>query len=331
MNDTIDKIIRFELCPLQDNNQGNDYYDPLFRQLGVVEENFVASYKIKFEAPEFSSKVKFYRRLIDNTITKCLNEKLSDESDKNIVLYRRKKLHDKVKSYLTGIKDIIVNNNLDLNIIFTVRDYSEALHLNECTYIFHYLILSLIRCYMEFQQHFIKLIEPDKQRSIADFFVQVLQWKVPDNIGIEEIKKVEVQPEYKVIDIKPATKTEQTLSFTYSKLGTNPDNISYLMDSLRKNGFIASDTNAIDFKRVFSGKKVENPIRWTTHFGGLLDLFRQLNKHKLIKYDGNNMYKIVCACFVNAEGKVFSEKMFKEGKTAKSISNSISKAVDLMK
>ena len=52
MDDTIEKIIRFELCPLQENNQGNDYYEPLFRHLGKVEENFVASYNIKFEAPE---------------------------------------------------------------------------------------------------------------------------------------------------------------------------------------------------------------------------------------------------------------------------------------
>ena len=329
MNDIIDKIIRFELCPLQDNNQGNDYYEPLFRQLGKVEAEFDASYFIKFEAPEFSSKVKFYRRLIDNTITKCLNDNLSDENSKDLVLFRRKKLHDKVKSYLTDIKDIIVNNNLDLDIIFSVRDYSNALHLNECTYIFHYLILSLIRCYMEFQQHFITLIEPDKQLTVDVFFVQMLQWRKPENIAIVPIQKIEIQPIQEIS--KQKAKSEAVLSFSYTKINTNPENITDFMNCLKKNQFISAETSITDFKHAFSGKQVENPIRWTTYFGGLLDLFRQLNDNKLIKFDGNNMYKIVCACFVDADGHAFDEDKFKDGKIARSISDKIKNAVNLMK
>ena len=56
MKDTINSIIRLDLCPLQISNQGNDYYNPLYRQLGVVNENFDANYKIQFEAPVFSIK-----------------------------------------------------------------------------------------------------------------------------------------------------------------------------------------------------------------------------------------------------------------------------------
>ena len=128
MNDTIEKIIRFDLCPLQENNQGDDYYEPLFRQLGKVEEEFEASYRIHFEAPEFSSKVKYYKRLIDNAITKYLNGVLSDESKKDIVLYKRKKLRDLVNSYLTDIKDIIAKNNLrGLPSFLQTTEYSKAI------------------------------------------------------------------------------------------------------------------------------------------------------------------------------------------------------------
>ena len=128
MNDTIEKIIRFDLCPLQENNQGDDYYEPLFRQLGKVEEKFEASYRIHFEAPEFSSKVKYYKRLIDNAITKYLNGVLSDESKKDIVLYKRKKLRDLVNSYLTDIKDIIAKNNLrGLPSFLQTTEYSKAI------------------------------------------------------------------------------------------------------------------------------------------------------------------------------------------------------------
>lgn len=329
MNDTIEKIIRFDLCPLQENNQGDDYYEPLFRQLGKVEEKFETSYRIHFEAPEFSSKVKYYKRLIDNTIIKDLNDVLPGESKKDIVLYKRKKLRDLVNSYLTDIKDIIAKNNLDLGVIFSVRDYSQALLINECTYIFHYLILSLIRMYMEFQQHFIALIESDKQLTVDDFFVQMLQWRKPENIGIVQIQKNEEFPQ--IEQPKTNTTKENVLSFIYTKLSTNPDNLTYLMDSLKKNNFIASDTSITDFKHAFSGKKVDNPIRWITHFGGLLDLFRQLNENKLIEFDGSNMYKIVCACFVDKDGISFDENKFRNGKISKMINNHITKAVNLMK
>lgn len=317
MNDAIEKIIRFELCPLQENNQGNDYYDPLFRQLGIIEENFVAAYNIKFEAPEFSSKVKYYKRLIDNTITKCLNDNLSDENSKDLVLFRRKKLHDKVKSYLTDIKDIIVNNNLDLNIIFTVRDYSEALHLNECTYIFHYLILSLIRCYMEFQQHFIELIESDKQSTVDDFFVQILQWKKPDNVGLVHIQKLEVQTGSE--NAKSKAKTNGALSFTYVKLQSESDNINTLFSELKKHGAIPTDFPITEFKHLFSGVEVANPIQWIGNKSDLAYLFKLLvNEKNVLELPPQvTIWDIVDACFVDKDGKHFGKDILRKQQTPK--------------
>ena len=184
MNDTIEKIIRFDLCPLQENNQGDDYYEPLFRQLGKVEEKFEAAYRIQFSVPIFSGKVKYYKRLIDNAIASELNKQLMDcnNKDVNIISFRRKKLDETIQAYLIDTKQIIERNHLDLGYVLNAQDYSQKPHINECTFIFHYLIFALIRCYMEFQKHFIDFIDADKQKSIADFFVQVLQWKAPDKI-----------------------------------------------------------------------------------------------------------------------------------------------------
>jgi hypothetical protein len=326
MKDTINSIIRLDLCPLQISNQGNDYYNPLYRQLGVVNENFDANYKIQFEAPVFSIKVKYYTRLIDNTITEELNKLFSSDYDNSLIAFKRKKIAEQVNTYLLDIKDIINKNGLDLDAIFSSRDYSLTPHLNECTYIFHYLILSLIRLYMEFQHHFIEQISPDKQLTVNDFFVQTLQWKMPDKVGIETIKKVEIQS---VVLPKNPPK-EETLSFLYTDK-KNRDKIVGFMDSLKRYGFIASDTTTTDFKHIFTGKKVENPVRWTTDFGGLLDLFRQLKKNKLIEYEGSNMYKIVCACFVDADGNHFDETKFRNGKIAKKITSIISDCVKQLK
>lgn len=307
MNDTIDKIIRFELCPLQANNQGKDYYEPLFRQLGKVEEKFDASYRIHFEAPEFSSKVKYYKRLIDNALTKYLNGVFSDESKKDIVLYKRKKLRDFVSSNLTDIKDIITKKNLDLDVIFSVRDYSQALLQNECTYIFHYLILSLIRCYMEFQQHFISMIESDKQLTVDDFFVKMLQWRKPDNVGIIPIQRIEIQPIQELP--KQKSKKDVVLSFTYTKLQSESDNINTLFSELKKYGAIPTDFQITEFKHLFSGVEVVNPIPWIGNKSDLAYLFKLLfNKEKVLKINGNaTIWDVVDHCFVDKDGNHYGK------------------------
>lgn len=331
MNDTIDSIIRFELCPLQETNQGNDYYEPLFRQLGIVEENFDASYNIKFEAPEFSSKVKYYKRLIDNAITKYLNGVLSDENKKDIVLYKRKKLRDLVSSYLTDIKDIIVKNNLDLDIIITVRDYSKALHLNECTYIFHYLILSLIRCYMEFQQYYIEMIESDKQLTVDDFFVQMLQWRKTENIGIVPIQKIEIQPIQEVSKHKAKTDAA-VLSFTYTKLESESDNINTLFSELKKHEAIPTDFPITEFKHLFSGVKVANPIQWIGNKSDLAYLFKLLvNEKKVLNLPPQaTIWDIVDACFVNKDGKHFGKDILRKQQTPKRTAQEIEHFAYLM-
>lgn len=193
MLDTIKKIIHLDLCPLKGGNQGNDYYESKFRQLGIVEEKFAASYSVNFKAPLLSSKVKYYKRLIDNDIATCLNDKLFVEPKENLILYYRKNLQDKVTAHLSDIKNVIEKEQLDLDIVLSIHDYSKDLLHNECTYIYHYMILALIRCYLEFQHHFIESIESDKQLSIDDFFVQRLQWKAPEKVGIEEIKRIEIE------------------------------------------------------------------------------------------------------------------------------------------
>ena len=330
MNDTIEKIIRFDLCPLQENNQGNDYYEPLFRQLGKTEEKFDASYRIHFEAPEFTSKVKYYKRLIDNTIIKYLNDVLSDESKKDIVLFKRKKIRDLVSLYLTDIKDIIAKNNLDLGVIFSVRDYSQALLLNECTYIFHYLILSLIRMYMEFQQHFIALIESDKQLTVDDFFVQILQWKKPENIGIVPIQKIEIQPIQE--HSKQKTKKDNVLSFTYTKLQSESENINTLFSELKKRGAIPTDFPITEFKHLFSGVEVANPIPWIGNKSDLAYLFKLLvNKEKVLKINGNaTIWDIVDHCFVDKDGNHFGKDKLRMQQTPKKTANDIEHFAYLM-
>lgn len=308
MLDKINSILRFDLCPLRPTNQGNDYYEPQFRQLSVVDENFDALFRINFTAPVFSSKVKYYKRLIDNVISEELNS-LFEESADNIILFKRKKLSKCVDDYLFVIKDIIIKYNLDLDIIFSVRDFSKNQSQNECTYIFHYLILALIRCYMEFQQHFIKIIEPDKQLSIEDFFVQTLKWKKPDNVGIEEIERIEIEPKESTKKSKPKQNVRLPLSFTYKNLQSESNNINILFGELKKFGAIPQDFQITEFKHLFSGVEVANPIPWIGNKSDLAYLFKLLvNKEDVLKLPPQTtIWDIVDACFVDKNGEHFGK------------------------
>lgn len=329
--ETIDSIIRLDLCPLRETKQGNDYYEPKLRELGKVEEKFSRNYNIEFNAPEVSAKVRYYRKLIDNAITTELNDFFSKTNSNTLALFYRKSILGLVQTGLKEIREIIITNNLDLDALFISRDYSGALYINENTYIYHYLVLALIRFYMEFQQHFIDYIEESKQRTIDSFFVEILQWRKSDYVNITLIPTLEITPVNEVKKDKKVKDSHSIVGFIYTKQKENPEAITDLMNCLKKNNFIDINTSISDFKHLFSGKSVETPIRWTTYFGGLLDLFRQLNEHKLIKYEGNNIYKIVCACFVDKDGNKFDEVKFKFGKPSKNIHLNISKAVDLMR
>lgn len=309
MLETINSILRFDLCPLPQTKQGDDYYEPLFRQLGVVSEEFVAAYRIIFKAPVISSKSKYYKRLIDNTINKELNNLLSIERDVNIVAFKRKKLNERINSYLVDIKNDIIKHNLDLDDLLSIRDYSKNLHQNECTYIFNYLILALIRCYMEFQQNFIEIIEPDKQLSIDDFFVQTLQWKMPDNVGIEEIKRIEIEPDETTKKSKQKPTVQLPLSFTYKKLQSESININTLFSELKKFGAIPQDCQITEFKHLFSGVEVVNPIPWIGNKSDLAYLFKLLvnDKDVLELPPYKKIWDIVDACFVDKDGKHFGK------------------------
>lgn len=318
LKETIDSIVRFDLCPLRETKQGNDYYEPKLRELGKVEEKFSRNYNIEFNVPMVSKKVKYYVRLIDNAITIQLNEYILKATTQNLILFYRKEILGLVKSYLMEIKEIIISNNLDLDALFLSKDYSKTFHINENTYIFHYLILALIRFYMEFQQHFIAYIEESKQETVNYFFVQILQWRKSEYVNITQIPSLEISVVSTEEDIKD--KESAILSFKYVKLQTDSNNINTLFAELKKHNAIPNDEPITEFKHLFSGVKVEKPITWIGNKSDLSYLFKQLvNEHKVLEIpQGKTIWDVVEACFVDKDGKPF-ENLRKQQKPIKTL------------
>jgi hypothetical protein len=319
MKKAIESILYFDLNPLHPDKRGEDYYRPAYRELGTVNEAFDAHYQIAFNAPRVSTKVLYYERFINNAITTELNKLLTDEQlSGNIVLFYRKKLFDSVCGYLSDIKDIINKNDLDLDALLITKDYSKMLQQNECTFIFHYLILALIRCYMEFQQHFYSYIEEEnKLVSIEDFFVQVLRWRMPSKVGIEEILHVEVNA-----DEQPQKKNRKkaaapVLSFKYqNKEGKRTDNISVFIDQLQDNGLVPKTQSKPSIKQLLTGEMVKTPIIWSGNLSDLPYLFKLLvNDKKVLKLpEGITIWQVVSACFIDESGKHFDKEKLRKQK-----------------
>ena len=319
MKKAIESILYFDLNPLRPDKRSEDYYRPAYRELGTVNEAFDAHYQIAFNAPRVSTKVLYYERLINNAITTELNKLLTDEQlSGNIVLFYRKKLFDSVCGYLSDINNIINKYDFDLDALLITKDYSKMLQQNECTYIFHYLILALIRCYMEFQQHFYSYIEEEnKLVSIEDFFVQVLQWRMPSKVGIEEILHVEVNA-----DEQPQKKNRKkaaapVLSFKYqNKEGKRTDNISVFIDQLQDNGLVPKTQSKPSIKQLLTGEIVKTPIIWSGNLSDLPYLFKLLvNDKKVLKLpEGITIWQVVSACFIDESGKHFDKEKLRKQK-----------------
>lgn len=319
MKKAIESILYFDLNPLRPDKRSEDYYRPAYRELGTVNEAFDAHYQIAFNAPRVSTKVLYYERFINNAITTELNKLLTDEQlSGNIVLFYRKKLFDSVCGYLSDIKDIINKNDLDLDALLITKDYSKMLQQNECTFIFHYLIWALIRCYMEFQQHFYDYIEEEnKLVSIEDFFVQILQWRMPSKVGIEEILHVEVNA-----DEQPQKKNRKkaaapVLSFKYqNKEGKRTDNISVFIDQLQDNGLVPKTQSKPSIKQLLTGEMVKTPIIWSGNLSDLPYLFKLLvNDKKVLKLpEGITIWQVVSACFIDESGKHFDKEKLRKQK-----------------
>lgn len=314
MKKAIESILYFDLNPLRPDKRGEDYYRPAYRELGSVAEEFDAHYRITFDAPVVSSKVKYLAHYIDNAITTQLNELFRDNGQisKNWVLYKRKKLYESVCTYLSEAQSVIKRNNLSLDDLLILQDYSTTPQLNESTYIFHYLTLALIRCYMEFQQHFYGYIEKEnKLVSIEEFFVQVLQKRLPSKVEITEIPHIEIPTETKAEprQKKKRAKTPNViLSFKYDCTpGKRLDNIKAFYEELVDRKLISKDEPYTNFKHLLLAEEVKTPITWIGGKGELVYLFRYLVNEKAILHpsEGNTIWDVVVHCFVDKDGNCY--------------------------
>jgi len=331
--ENIKAIINGNLQPWQPktNLSDDDYYSPELRKLHSIQEDFTANYKIDFGIVPFSKKIKYYQRLIDIDIIGYINEVLNETIDgsENLTAYKLNKAQRKIRSLLVDINELIERKQFDIAVIASkYADFKTDHHHKECTFIFHYMLTAVVRCLLEIQTQFIDTIHKEDILTIEDIYSQILQKTAPDRPQIVKIQTI-IMPS---LPQKKHKEKADILSFKYKKIQSNISNITDLLDSLKKNGFIAQGTSITDFRHVFSGEYVANPIRWT---GGksCLSYFIKLlhNSLKVITYPGDSLWKVVCTCFVDDDGSQFEELNLKDQKKPKLKLLEIERAANLLK
>lgn len=329
---TIESIILNDLRPWLDKNiKADDFYAPALRSNPIVQEQFSANYILDFSIPAFSNKIRYYQRLVSNDITTYLNqliEGVSNDSE-NIILFKLKKTNGELNSILASTNDLIMRRGYDLSLITSKHaDFNTDREHKESTCITNYTLISLVKCFLEVQSHLAEFIHADNKMNIADIYSRILNKPAPENTYLKEVQVINVLP----TEQKENKPKSDILSFNYKHIQTKSSNIPDLMDSLKKNVFIAQETSITDFRHVFSGEFVANPIRWTGGKSTLSYFIKLLsNELKVITYPGNSVWKIVCACFVDDDGSQFNESNLRDQKKPKLKLSEIERAANLMK
>ena len=326
MTSQIESIIKGELRPDKADNKTDDFYEPEIRSLQPITKTFPSHFQINFIKPVMSAKVQYYKAFIDSIISNELNSKfdLLQDANENLVAYHRKMMQEKVDNYLNETLSLINRANYNLSEILASQiDYSVDLQRKECTYIFYYLILSLIRCYMEFQIHFSNQIEESKKRDVEYFFVRVLKISKPEKVGISEIQSIDEV-------VEPTKKIDQpAVYFKYKYLAKKSDYIKIMFDELKATKRISEDSSLTEFKHLFNGIKVDQPIQWIGLKSDLFYLFKQLKKLMDVPHECR-YWEVIDNAFVDENGVPFGAVSLRDSKIAKTTQSKIESIAKLM-
>lgn len=310
----LDDILYHGLRPWLEQNTLNEKFAAMLGEVKVQKPAFTFQYEIHFEWP-FNHKTKYYNKLILNETIQTINQLhqlITEDDNTSLVKYwLNDTLEKKLKTRLRDIGKLIKEQDYALSYINpkkTAFDIDQNHKAN--TFIVQLLKLAYMHMYMELQEVFKSHIED--QLIVDDFYTQLLFEPVPDKLPINKIKILEVQP-----DLKPSVALEPEgsygiHSFTYKQYHTAPDKLKDLCDSLKKHGFIDQDTTVPNFKKVFSGEEVTNPVHWTQSFSALYYFIKLIHSDfELVENLKQDHWKITSKCFVKKDGTLFDNSKFR--------------------
>lgn len=147
--------------------------------------------------------------------------------------------------------------------------------------------------------------------------------KIYDDFRVGLIGTPETPP--KSIKIKPSA-----LFFKYIHYNNDQPNITFLMDSLKRNALIHKDTKLTHFRSVFSEKEIEQKIIWIGNISELAHFIKTLhNTAKKVEDTKQKQWEITINCFEMADGTELTKDKLRTQK-APARATIIEKAVNIL-
>lgn len=337
----LDRVIYTDLSPWNPsgNTSSDEAYKDALHELPTVEITHQPKYLLDFYRP-FNYKTQYYAKLITGEANAYIDRIINlIEGSKTKTLKKywlNDTLNKKLKTKIQDVGKLINTNDFALQYINPAKTiYSIDTAHKENAYIIQLTKITLIKIYLEIQRHFKPIITDDTLLTIDDFYTRLLFEPIPENYFLKEI------PDPIVIEATDNTTTTKKISapaatieynsFTYKHYNTRPDDINDLFDSLKKNNFIASDTNLNDFKKIFSGKAINRPIVWTGTVSDLYYLIKLLySTNKSVEDLKQHQWEVTCKCFIDANGQTYDRQKFKDYKAPKSTKQKLEQIAALL-
>jgi len=334
-NNTLDKILDYELRPWLPQNSLDDVFASKFRSLKEYTPKQPLQFQIDFHRP-FDNKTKYYYKLILNTVKSDfdnLYQKIDEDRNENLIrYYLNDTLNKRLKTRLKDLGELLKEKDYELTYV-NPKNTSHQLDLvhKANTYIMQLLKLAYMQLYLEIQEAFRDWI--DDEFIVEDFYTQLLNEPIPEKLPIRKLQVLEVIPApVKKPKSKQPSKTIQFNSFTYKQYNTSPDKLGDLWDSLKLNNFISADTPLATFKKVFSGSEINTPVVWAGNISELFYFVKRIHKDlQLVEDLKQKQWQVTCICFVDEIGEPFDRSKFRSLKRPNLTGDKIDSAVNLLK
>src|SRR5690554_5632515 len=235
---TLDKILDYELRPWLPQNSLDDVFAAKFRSLNEYTPKQQLLFQIDFHRP-FDHKTKYYSRLILNTVKSdfdILYQTIDEDRNENLIRYYLNDiLNKRLKTRLKDLGKLLKEKDYALTYINPKNTSHQVDQVHKAnTYIMQLLKLGYMQLYLEIQEAFKDWV--DDVFIVEDFYTQLLNEPIPEQLPIKKLQVIEVTPE-PARKPKPKTtdKPIQFNSFFYKQYNKNPDKLGDLWDSLKLN------------------------------------------------------------------------------------------------
>lgn len=313
----IDLILNKHLQPwIESNNRPDSSYRQMLLTTPAIPMTDKQNYQLNYEKYLlFTYRVSYYCRLIDNAIADHLRQAFaliinSDQSE-YMAAYLLKQTREAVS---TLIADAVKRCQ---NLTVTSESFAEFnTNRQEKEYyvILHYVIASLVRCWMEMQERYHYVIDSSDRYDISSFYASVVGWVEDTLIKVITVNDNEHNEKHKKIT---------TCSFYYIN-NDEYDRNTCLSAFYRKLVYykqIPDDTDQKLLFDIFNGGNTNATIKWIGKEATLRTIIFQLIEEKKIVTtwpEGYGHWYVVQCRFQYEDGKSMKDlSSYKEGKKTK--------------